>query len=76
MRAEPDKTMFESFKRRGFSDVDAEHEARQWEKRQHADRWKHCCSTHCGRSEECRSPHDCAASLKDIRLSHLSTGEA
>lgn len=74
MKAEADKKLFESFKSRGLSDIDAEHEARQWEKRQHQDRWNHCCNTHCERTEECREPHDCCASLKAIRsASHLSS---
>ena len=36
--------------------------ADQWEKRQRANRWKNCPSTHCERSQECRSPHECCAS--------------
>lgn len=32
------------------------------------DRWKRCPSTHCERHQECRSPHECSASGKSVKL--------
>ena len=60
-------TVFSHYKAKGCDPSDAAYHADQWEKRQHSDRWKHCCSTHCERSEECRSPHECTASLAYLK---------
>lgn len=46
---------------KGMDQSSAAHLADQWEKRQRPDRWKDCPSTHCERSQECRSPHECCA---------------
>lgn len=59
--------VFNRYCERGCDKSDAAYRADQWEKRQVQKRWQHCCSTHCERSEECRSPNDCSASLKAIR---------
>jgi hypothetical protein len=44
--------------------------------------WQFCCSTHCERSEECRSPHDCmvrkerpGAELAKPTSDRMSVGE-
>lgn len=52
---------FNHYKRKGCDPADAAHRADQWEKRQDPNRWKRCCSTHCERGGECRSPSDCCA---------------
>lgn len=48
---------------RGEDHGSAAYAADQWEKRQHPDRWRDCCSTHCERRQECCSPHDCCSAV-------------
>lgn len=54
--------------KRGEDHGSAAYAADQWEKRKHLVRWRYCSSTHCERSNECRSPHDCTASVSAMRL--------
>lgn len=59
---------FDKLLRSGKSPIEAAYESRQWEKRAYPNRWSQCSSTHCERSEECRSPSDCCASLDKLRV--------
>lgn len=59
--------IFDHYKRLGADPSDAAYRADQWEKRQDANRWAKCCSTHCERRQECASPHDCTASVTGVR---------
>lgn len=51
---------------RGYDHGAAAYYADQNEKRKYSKRWKHCPSTHCERSHECRSPNECCASLMNL----------
>lgn len=59
--------VYTRYRKRGEDASSAAFMADQWEKRQHQNRWHHCCSTHCERREECASPNECVASLKELR---------
>lgn len=49
--------------KQGHDHGSAAYVADQWEKRQDPMRWSRCPSTHCERSQECRSPNECSAKL-------------
>jgi hypothetical protein len=66
-------TVYSRYVSKGHDHGSAAYAADQWEKRQARDRFRHCSSTHCERSEECRSPHDCFSSLKRIRAALRTT---
>lgn len=53
--------VFNRYIAKGHDHSSAAYMADQWEKRQRPNRWKDCPSTHCERSGECRSPHECCA---------------
>lgn len=57
-------TVFNRYLARGHDHASAAHEADQWEKRTDATRWHRCPSTHCERTQECRSPHECSAARR------------
>ena len=52
---------------RGEDHGSAAYAADQWEKRQHANRWKECPSTHCERRQECASPNECSAAAAALK---------
>jgi hypothetical protein len=60
-------TVFNRYVSRGHDHSSAAFQADQWEKRQHQRRWSECPSTHCERRQECASPHECCANLKNLR---------
>lgn len=51
--------VFNFHKRQGHDPSSAAVKADEWQKRQP---WARCPSTHCERSQECRSPNECSAS--------------
>lgn len=59
-------TAFNAHRKAGQNIHESMFFASQWVKRQYADRWKHCSSTHCERTGECCSPHECDAALKSL----------
>lgn len=59
-------TVYNRYLRKGHDHGDAAYRADQWEKRQCLDRWKDCPSTHCERSHECRSPHECSGKITRV----------
>lgn len=55
--------IYNRYLKRGHDHGSAAFAADQWEKRKDAKRWSRCPSTHCERAQECRSPHECSATL-------------
>jgi len=49
--------IFWKYVRKGHDRSSAAYEADRWQARNPVE--PSCCSTHCERAQECRSPHDC-----------------
>lgn len=59
--------VFNFYKRQGHDPSSAAVKADEWENRQP---WANCPSTHCERSQECRSPSECSG-LRTLQASRM-----